>query len=592
MSGEAGQLVARTPPTTWLTGSETLFCLAARFHVLSGNPSDVQTARQLFGRPTGGHPPELPGGIETFAARFGGALGSAREILLERTCAPMFVATRTAGAREALLRALEVGTIGPLKSRIGLLASGFGATARLKACRECMSEDEQRHGTAIWHLEHQLPGAWLCLSHQQILLEVIAGHSYRARYRWLLPRSSALVPVIEGRACHALTDALARIAAAAHGLHAFGKGAVIDPYLAAKAIRSRLHELGLASPNGRLRQHDVGSSFCNFAKDFRRIPELSSVATSPRAAYSQLNRVLCRYGDGVHPLRLSSVISWLFPTFDEFIRGCETSAVERQHAQPLGTPLERDRTSRLLDLTAAGCSVSAAARKIGVSAHTAQTWLTQAGLEVAHRASPRRLSIIKALQTGAEKSVIAQAHMISQSTVERVLRTEVGLHEAWRAARLNQMVHENRSKWQKGLTNFGSAKLARQQHTATYYWLYRNDKNWLLATNKMYDSPPPTVGARVRWDARDRHFSNAVKLASARFSERGQRLQLNDLLECVPELKAKIRTLARLPLTMRAIDAALAAPREAPAHLTALDLRVEQAERITRSARTGQLGKL
>jgi hypothetical protein len=39
-------------------------------------------------------------------------------------------------------------------------------------CHQCRIEDTHQHGIAYWHRAHQLPGAWLCVTHAEPLIEV------------------------------------------------------------------------------------------------------------------------------------------------------------------------------------------------------------------------------------------------------------------------------------------------------------------------------------------------------------------------------------------------------------------------------------
>ncbi len=98
-------------------------------------------------------------------------------------------------------------------------------------------------------------------------------------------------------------------------------------------------------------------------------------------------------------------------------------------------------------------------------------------------------------------------------------------------------------------------KAARMAEPAAYIWLYRNDHDWLTETTadmvRAVRVPPP----RVDWDARDRQLADQVrKVALEMFETQAiRRIRLSQLYQRIPELKAKILRLDRMPLTRAAI---------------------------------------
>ena len=59
---------------TWLPG-ETLYSLASRHHLVSGNILAANTCEQLFGHSRLGCSHDLPGQLDEFVKRTGGGLG-------------------------------------------------------------------------------------------------------------------------------------------------------------------------------------------------------------------------------------------------------------------------------------------------------------------------------------------------------------------------------------------------------------------------------------------------------------------------------------------------------------------------------------
>lgn len=66
------------------------------------------------------------------------------------------------------------------------------------------------------------------------------------------------------------------------------------------------------------------------------------------------------------------------------------------------------------------------------------------------------------------------------------------------------MIEENRNLWLKLIeNNKSSVKEARKAHQALYAWLYRNDQQWLMKTNKRYHQYYIPKGLIVDWEKRD-----------------------------------------------------------------------------------------
>jgi hypothetical protein len=171
--------------------------------------------------------------------------------------------------------------------------------------------------------------------------------------------------------------------------------------------------------------------------------------------------------------------------------------------------------------------------------------------------------LVRSLRSGADKSDLAGRFGVSVETITRLLRTEVGLHAAWKSARLTAARGRARSAWEElcaGHVGIG-VKLLRAMDPASYAWLYRNDRAWLMEHLPDRGTlAKPTRQGSVRWDERDLRLSAEVRQAAARFAANAgrQAMQLWQIYQLVPQLKPKLRALDRLPLTRQALEDALA----------------------------------
>ncbi|MCA9233015.1 MAG: TniQ family protein [Planctomycetales bacterium] len=551
-------------PIEWLP-NETIYSISSRWHALSGGVSHKQTARLLFGRNRGGFPHDLPGGIGYFAAAFDGRLGQAEDIIFQRTALPLIIAFRSEHVRTQALTAMAQGAIGGLKTSLGLPASRLGASLPLKACSTCMQADRFLWGTPYWHLEHQLPGVWFCIKHKSFLLVSASSQSGQARYQWLLPQLDDLAQ--PNTSISEIDESWPLALKISEFLSELWKMSVKGPVsimVLASALRTRLIARGLALPTGRLKASQASRQFHQFTQSIGSIRDWSGVASSEAAAYSQIHSLLAAH-ENSHPIRVAVALAWLFVDWNDFIAACRSESptpVFDSGSKASGAE-DASQKESLAMLVRAGESVSEAARKCGIQVATAQAWLVQQGVAVPKRPSimkgDARERAIDALRQGADKAAVCEETGWSSSSIERLLRTELGLKVAWKEARYRRDRDCSRERWLIALNEFdGNTRAARVVTSSAYAWLYRNDRRWLLDANQTVRRPRTSSGLRVDWVQRDLEFLGAARKAvDAILSEGSEKpISLMEILRRVPELKAKYRRIQDLPRTQQFLRSA------------------------------------
>ena len=567
MVEEHRELFQELAPLRWLP-DETVYSLASRFHRLAGHVRPAATAKLLFGHSRGGFPHALPGYLHYLAEVFAGQLGSPREIALQHTVVPQLVVAQPRSRQESTYRTMVSGATSGLKASLGLMASGFGGALPLKACQICLKEDVEQHGAGYWRTQFQLPGAWICARHGSVLEVSISMRSGESKYHWLLPAENDLTWPMQGisRFDQTHKDRLQTLTEIAIWLLSKGRDESLDVQRIVWAIKRRLFDFGYAVRTGRLRQDVACRKFQSYFSGLRTMPELARIATTPSIAYSQLLCVLEGRGSGLHPLRIAAVAAWLFPKVGDLAEQYDSARLE-----PVGDgqecvdhPLKPNHQKKvaLLGLLPSGISISDAAKRVGVEVVTAQSWATQEGIGVGKRPSKiqgvNRESILDQLREGADKTSLAKTFGVSESSINRLLRTEVGLHANWKAARFAKYLSKTRIDWfemisQKHL----EPKVARMLRPEVYAWLYRNDRAWLLQVNQDCQRVRHTNNARANWDHRDAELSGLVQRAVEELSVDSRRIRLVSIIRLVPLLKEKLPKLDKLPMTRRVIEQAL-----------------------------------
>ncbi|MDY0748726.1 TnsD family Tn7-like transposition protein [Paucibacter sp. R3-3] len=556
----------------WLP-DETLFSLASRYHRLSLQVRPETTCLTLFGRRRGGLAHDLPDSVDAFADRTRAVLGcSAQEVIRDRTLLPFYLPFQAAFKANAAVDAMRGPYIGSLKFQLGMLTSRFRANHPLKACLRCMEEDLVEFHAPYWHRQHQLPGTWVCTKHRVHLRESTLKSTGVRRFHWTLPDESDLTTAIgtasEGPCGSSQLETLLYLfASAASGLAALPIGFHFDSIRLASLNRQQLQARGFLRHGNQL-SPSAGQSLTRFLAPLNAVRELAPLAVQGSSAQSQLSRLSNPSRVMTHPLRHLAYALWLFESWDRFVESYRKwQCAELPAAEPAGDTNDGDsRHSNLVALVRdKGHSVSRACRIVGIDTTTGMAWLSQAGIAVGRR--PKKLrpdvraALVEALRRGCDKATAATRFNVSIVTITTTLRTTVGLHDEWSRARIETRRAAERQGWLALLVGNQTVglKLLRRLAPATYAWLYRNDRTWLVEQSASVTGAKRGNHSSVNWDARDQSLATIVATLSIELATESplKRITLWRLYQRFPELKPKLGHLDRLPLTRAAIDRAL-----------------------------------
>lgn len=544
---------------------ESLFSIASRLHLISGNVRASDTCRQLFGHPRSGTNHDFPARVQVFVDRTEHRLGEPQQIVQQHTILPFFLTfVDRAGSANAMAASIK-GASGNIKARLGMLASRVGASHPLKSCPECMVSDAQDYGTAHWHTTHQLPGAWICTKHKVRLTYATIKVSGVDRFGWCLPSKVQLLPC----AIHSTSQEIdAKLEALALGAARYWTRPAVAQVLMEHVVWSYWHQLkvlGLSSENNRLRHQAFGAFMHHALEGLCDLPELRSIPRDPEKYASHFADMLTARRCPRHPLKH---LLFQLALYGE-------CGLERIFESPIAELVDVQKTelrqpdddwlnlkSRCVaQLLNGGISPTAVARNNGISLTTVMHWGAQAGLIVKRRpkvlVTSLRLKIIKALKNGEDKEAVASRHNISVQTITTTLRTEPGLSVEWKRAVFSRRQHEARVGITEAALGIpgGGIKAIRQAQPACYAWLYRNDRAWLDSFANTLGTTPRIVQIRVQWDERDRALADAIQAAALALSEQQphRRVTLAQICQALPDLKRLLSKLNRLPLCRDAI---------------------------------------
>lgn len=560
---------------SWLPG-ETLFSLVSRHHYFWGQALSSRTCEQFFDHPRAGAQHDIPSRLTSFVASTGGCFGSVKQIATTRTLLSFYAAFISEEELDNAVTCMAGDSVAHLKFRLGILTSRFRANHPLKACEVCMQDDRTTCGWAYWHMDHQYPGVWTCVKHNQQLRESTLKSTGVERFQWHLPDENLFRkwPAETRSAIQAARAQFESLSSLVSELVTQASVRPIDTGRLHEVYRAELERRQWVSSGGNFRMPMIASSFLGYVQNLRILPELEAFSATTDEAITQLGRLLRPPRSGTHPLRHLVLINWLFDSADAFWHAYSSTLnpIIGESKDVVFTAEEpevvRDlRHEQLVDLlTIEKRSVRMAAKAIGIDVGTAMAWAAKAGLSVRRR--PKKLAgevrerALVELKNGAEKTLVAKNANVSVVTITKLLLSEVGLHAAWCQARERQVQAAARGVWTHLLHSHPGlgVKLMRAMEPATYAWLYRNDRAWLenhKPDRQAVEAVPGTP--RVLWDARDQALSVEVDRAVLELRKQlgARQLKLWQIFQAVPALKAKLAALDRLPLTRRVVDRAL-----------------------------------
>lgn len=472
----------------WLP-DETFFSICSRQHAFFANVDSGTTTSWLFGHHRR-YAHDFNYNLDALAAFMIHAWGEPTTIINEHTIVPFFFPFQSPRNVLAAQESLRGPKLGSIKYRLGLLTGRFGAEHPLKACTACMDSDRLTEGVAYWHLSHQYPSMILCPVHGQHLRESIENRQWSGCFEWLLPVEGKLRPPPLSATSAADQVILNKMAAAIMDLATFGSRRLFEPGAVCAVYRAALANYG----PGRSGLDSAACSLAAYTTRLQAYPPFDCLPSDCAGSATFLGSLIRQPRGRCHPLKHLTLITWLFNSLNEFV--C-------LHDQMTGQCLQSDKTS------VSAPKVIADRRR--VLACTGQPPIVRRPKVLKQEI---RSTILARLSKGVSKKIICSDFHITISTVNKLMRSQPFVHEAWLTNARSQERFERRLLLEQTTHNHSkeSAKQIRLRIPAVYAWLYRNDRRWL--NNKLSELPTGRIGnhSAVDWTSRD--FQLEVDLAA------------------------------------------------------------------------------
>lgn len=481
MSAASGQerVEGPFPRLDWLP-DETLFSLCSRQHLVMGNLSPATTSIAVLGLRQQFIKHDIPCGIAALETTGFGYWGTAESILLNHTIFSLFVPFQNKVKIEDAIITAKSDRIDSIKYRLGLVSSGFGAEHPLKACPYCMREDVHAHGIAYWHLTHQYPGVLICPRHQAWLMASTKSRRWSGRFEWSLPAEKFLIEQASSQKLWSRPVFLA-LADNVIDLAAIGRATFFEPYAVAAAYRTAVL------------QGSRAASLFERTEPLRRFHLFESLPADKKGSESFVNQLVRSPRRSIHPLKHLVLIDWLFDDLRSFLEAYKVE-VARSAQKVESTP------SRAPD------------RRVSLSSSEAPA---KNALRPKRLKGQLREDLLSKLAEGVSKQVLCEEFQITVSTINKLLRAHPATYAAALKARHRREIDEHRSQWQNlhGLYPELGVQALRNTMPPLYAWLYRNDKDWLIAEAQTFSKPAHVNKPHVDWEARDYRLLSMLRTA-------------------------------------------------------------------------------
>lgn len=372
-----------------------------------------------------------------------------------------------------------------LKMHLGIPASRLTAIHPLKFCNNCVNTDLSELGYAYWRIEHQYPSSWICLAHDVLLDQAELTKAPCHHRHWLTP-DGVTPSKRKYHANEALMHVLRKLAVYSSALTKLAPGTLSEEALSRTYYRS-LVEQNLATNAGVLRLRELVPTLKSMYQPCRTIPGFH-ILDSISDEWAGFVGIARRRGRPAHPFKHLLLIALLFENWTEF---CEV--LKRPIADEAAPEVDQteppDNRQDIFRRLVAECelSLSEAGRQVGISPTTATQWASRLGLSYVTRTKTldeKLLSRCRSLlRKGFSRLTIAEKLPLSPGSITRLLAREPALRRQWHAAIEDNRRRENRTAFLKLLAENPGVplKVLRRIPGNGYMWLYRHDRDWLIA---------------------------------------------------------------------------------------------------------------
>ncbi len=468
---------------------ETLYSWASRVHLWNTN-SDVRlTSKQLFGHSSAALLHDFPAHLKHLNQTTQNALGTTREIALNRSLLGYYLSFTSSSLSEDILNRVCVGSYPQLKYKLGIPASRIGGSHPLKFCDACMKEDIKEKGGAYWRISHQYPSSFICNKHMQPLQVVKPQSTPVHLRRWLTPGDPDF-PMDTIEYTKEQIQILKRLADHSSAAAQSKPGSYLTDTLS-RIYRLELDKANLLTNGGNLRVTKLHTLVNERFNSLRNISPFDRLFLSLDASTGGFVTAITReHSKPAHPFKHLLIIDLLFESWSVFVE--KYTHLQLSHVPKTEPKIESisPDVSPILEqfiqlIKEKNLTISDASREVGICTTTGTQWARANDIDFKSRAKTLKPDLLKKVKAkvlkGLMKKDIVSSTGISLVSLNRLLAADATLLDKWKTARFEIQRKEYRKKFLKTVADNPGlpVKALRKKPGNGYQWLYRHDKDWL-----------------------------------------------------------------------------------------------------------------
>ena len=552
---------------------ELLYSVCSRYQERMMWGNQKTTLQDLFGTDTVVAVVDLPGHVDALVSRLPpNHRYSSDRIIDDHTLLPYFAPFLASNQLEGIQRAMRLGSGSGIAGQAGIMASTVKTPQGLQYCPQCVESDRMAYGETYWHRVHQLPGVMVCPHHPSTPIYPGRLAIHNARHRQSFDTLEGVVrsenasripnPIIH-------PDLAVFIARQSWVLLTQSRAAVGLDVLRQRYLE-RLQERDLAQESGRIRARDFVQQFeRSYGQDWLRAMGCGLTEDGEQA---WVLRMVRRPKGSQHPLK-HLLLAYFLGMAMETLLG----------PQPSSESLKSDHLWPCLNQAAnhyGQSLISEAQSEIRKTTHgTIGIFTCSCGFSYRCAVGGDPYLEAKVVQFGhlweSRLKVLSEDPKMTLRGAARILGVDPGTVK-YHATRLKlkrwqhppapekshppEPVESQRQKWldlKVQYPDMGRTAL-RQTAPAVWTWLYRHDREWLMAHQ------PPTLPTlrperrnRVDWNQRDRDCAAQVAAIVARVKQQQDpitRITARAIFRELDHSSWFERHRDKLPLTIQAIS--------------------------------------
>ena len=552
---------------------ELLYSVCSRYQERMMWGNQKTTLQDLFGTDTVVAVVDLPGHVDALVSRLPpNHRYSSDRIIDDHTLLPYFAPFLASNQLEGIQRAMRLGSGSGIAGQAGIMASTVKTPQGLQYCPQCVESDRMAYGETYWHRVHQLPGVMVCPHHPSTPIYPGRLAIHNARHRQSFDTLEGVVrsenasripnPIIH-------PDLAVFIARQSWVLLTQSRAAVGLDVLRQRYLE-RLQERDLAQESGRIRARDFVQQFeRSYGQDWLRA---MGCGLTEDGEHAWVLRMVRRPKGSQHPLK-HLLLAYFLGMAMETLLG----------PQPSSESLKSDHLWPCLNQAAnhyGQSLISEAQSEIRKTTHgTIGIFTCSCGFSYRCAVGGDPYLEAKVVQFGhlweSRLKVLSEDAKITLRGAARILGVDPGTVK-YHATRLKlkrwqhppapenphppEPFESQRQKWldlKVQYPDMGRTAL-RQTAPAVWMWLYRHDREWLMAHQ------PPTLPtlrperrSRVDWIQRDRDCVAQVAAIVARVKQQQDpitRITARAIFRELDHSSWFERHRDKLPLTIQAIS--------------------------------------